>query len=138
MSHSVEAGMRVEVIEVAPGVYHARAKHVSWVLVTDGAGVTLVDSGYPGDRARVIASLEEIGRSPADLGAILLTHGHPDHIGSAEYLRRAHHVPVRAHQLPPARPRRADRRRRADDRARPGQATRPPAATGVFQHRYRP
>ena len=90
--------MRVEVIEVAPGVYHARAKHVSWVLVTDGAGVTLVDSGYPGDRARVIASLEEIGRSPADLGAILLTHGHPDHIGSAEYLRRAHHVPVRAHE----------------------------------------
>jgi glyoxylase-like metal-dependent hydrolase (beta-lactamase superfamily II) len=90
--------MHVNVVEVAPGVHHARAKHVSWVLVTDGAEVTLVDSGYPGDRARVIASLQQIGRSPADLGAILLTHGHPDHIGSAEYLRRAHGVPVRAHE----------------------------------------
>jgi glyoxylase-like metal-dependent hydrolase (beta-lactamase superfamily II) len=90
--------MQIDVVEVAPGVHHARAKHVSWVLVTDGAEVTLVDSGYPGDRTRVIASLEKIGRSPADLGAILLTHGHPDHIGSAEYLRRAHHVPVRVHE----------------------------------------
>lgn len=90
--------MQVDVVEVAPGVFHARAKHVSWVLVTDGAEVTLVDSGYPGDRARVIASLDKIGRSPADLGAILLTHGHPDHIGSAEYLRRAHDLPVRIHE----------------------------------------
>jgi glyoxylase-like metal-dependent hydrolase (beta-lactamase superfamily II) len=90
--------MDVDVVEVAPGVHHARAKHVSWVLLTDGADVTLVDSGYPGDRSRVIASLERIGRSPADLGAVLLTHGHPDHIGSAEYLRRTYHVSVRAHE----------------------------------------
>jgi glyoxylase-like metal-dependent hydrolase (beta-lactamase superfamily II) len=89
--------MQVDVVEVADGVHHARAKHVSWVLVTEGADVTLIDSGYPGDRSRVIASLERIGRSPADIGAILLTHGHPDHIGSAEFLRRAHGIPVRAH-----------------------------------------
>jgi glyoxylase-like metal-dependent hydrolase (beta-lactamase superfamily II) len=80
--------MRVDVVEVADGVHHARAKHVSWVLVTDGADVTLIDSGYPGDRSRVMASLERIGRSPADIGAILLTHGHPDHIGSVEFLHR--------------------------------------------------
>ena len=34
-----------------------RARHVGWVLVTDGDDVTLVDTGYPGDRDRVIASL---------------------------------------------------------------------------------
>lgn len=90
--------MDVDVVEVAPGVHHAQSKHVSWILITDGADITLVDSGYPGDRPRLIASLEKIGRSPADIGAILLTHGHPDHIGSAEYLRRAHGVPVRAHE----------------------------------------
>jgi glyoxylase-like metal-dependent hydrolase (beta-lactamase superfamily II) len=90
--------VRVDVVEVAPGVHHARAKHVSWVLVTDGGDVTLIDSGYPGDRARVIASLDRIGRSPADLSAVLLTHGHPDHIGSAEYLRRVQGLPVLAHE----------------------------------------
>ena len=90
--------MQVDVVEVAPGVHHARAKHVSWVLVTEGREVTLIDSGYPGDRVRVTASLERIGRSPADLRAVLLTHAHPDHIGSAAYLRRVHGVPVLAHQ----------------------------------------
>jgi glyoxylase-like metal-dependent hydrolase (beta-lactamase superfamily II) len=90
--------MQVDVVEVADGVHYARAKHVSWVLVTDGAEVTLIDSGFPSDRPRVIASLDQIGRAPADISAILLTHGHSDHIGSAEFLRRAHGVPVRAHE----------------------------------------
>jgi glyoxylase-like metal-dependent hydrolase (beta-lactamase superfamily II) len=90
--------MRVEVTEVAPGVHHARARHVSWVLVTDGDEVTLIDSGYPGDRQRVFASLEAVGRSPADLAAVLLTHGHPDHLGSAEHLRSARGLPVWTHE----------------------------------------
>jgi len=44
----------VDVVEVAPGVWHARAKHVGWVLVSDGDAVTLVDTGYPGDLERVL------------------------------------------------------------------------------------
>jgi glyoxylase-like metal-dependent hydrolase (beta-lactamase superfamily II) len=90
--------VRVEVTEVAPGVHHARARHVSWVLVTEGDAVTLIDSGYPGDRQRVFASLEAVGRSPADLAAVLLTHGHPDHLGSAEHLRTSRGLPVWAHE----------------------------------------
>lgn len=90
--------MRVEVTEVAPGVFHARATHTSWVLVTDGTEVTLIDCGYPGDRGRLTASLERIGRSVADITAILLTHAHTDHIGCAEYLRRAYGVPVWVHE----------------------------------------
>lgn len=89
--------MDVELTEVAPGVHHARAKHVGWVVVTDGDAVTLVDTGYPGDRARLLRSLELLGRSPADVEALVLTHGHPDHIGSAEHLRTRHDVPVWAH-----------------------------------------
>jgi hypothetical protein len=40
--------MDVEVTQVGPGVHHARARHVSWTLVTDGVAVTLADTGYPG------------------------------------------------------------------------------------------
>jgi glyoxylase-like metal-dependent hydrolase (beta-lactamase superfamily II) len=88
----------VQVDEVASGVWHARAKHVGWALVTDGDGVTLVDTGYPGDRDRVLASLERIGRSPADVEAVVLTHAHPDHLGSAEHFRVERSTPVWTHE----------------------------------------
>src|SRR5947208_5940492 len=90
--------MDVEVTEVAPGVHHARAKHVGWILVTEGATVTLVDSGYPGDRDRLFRSLELVKRRPSDVVAVVLTHGHPDHLGGAEHLREVYGVPVLGHQ----------------------------------------
>jgi glyoxylase-like metal-dependent hydrolase (beta-lactamase superfamily II) len=91
--------MDVDVREVAPGVWHARGKHVSWVLVVDGGEVTLVDTGFPGDRERVMASLAKVGRSPADVAAVILTHAHPDHLGSAEHFRTALGKRVLAHEL---------------------------------------
>lgn len=90
--------MDVSVTEVATGVHHARAKHVSWVLVTEGEAVTLVDTGYPGDRDRLLRSLELIGRTAEEVEGVVLTHGHPDHIGSAEHLRTVYGIPVWAHR----------------------------------------
>ncbi|MGN6576698.1 MAG: MBL fold metallo-hydrolase [Nocardioides sp.] len=89
----------MEVLEVAPGVHHARAKHVSWVVLTEGEAVTLVDTGYPGDRDALLESLHRVGRSPTAVEAVVLTHGHPDHIGSAEHLRTTYGIPVLAHEL---------------------------------------
>jgi len=80
--------------EVAGGVYWVEASCTNFVLLVDGTDVTMVDSGYPKDKDLVDASVAKIGRSLGDVSAMVLTHGHSDHLGSAERLRREHGVPV--------------------------------------------
>ncbi len=87
-----------DLTEVASGVFVARGTHVSWILVVDGKDVTLVDTGYHGDAARVDASLTEVGGRGARLGAVVLTHAHADHLGSAARLAARYGVGVHAHQ----------------------------------------
>lgn len=91
--------MTLVIEEVASGVFVVQASHTNFVLVVDGDEVTFIDSGYPKDRALVVAALEHTGRSFGDVTAMLLTHAHVDHIGSAEWLRREHDVPVWCHEL---------------------------------------
>lgn len=83
--------------EVAANVFWVEGSHVGFVLLVDGDEVTLVDSGYPNDRDLVDASVTGIGRSLADISAVVLTHGHADHKGSAERLRRDHGAVVHCH-----------------------------------------
>jgi len=90
------AGPAIE--QVATGVHLVRGAHVNWVLVEDGDAVTLIDTGYPGDAEKLLASLSHIGRSPADVSAVLLTHGHPDDLGSAERFRARHGAAVHVHR----------------------------------------
>lgn len=80
--------------QVADGVFLVETDLVNWVLLVDGTDVTLVDSGYPGQRALVEASLRSLGRSPSDLAAVLVTHAHVDHLGGAQGLRDDHGVDV--------------------------------------------
>jgi glyoxylase-like metal-dependent hydrolase (beta-lactamase superfamily II) len=78
-------------------VHLARGDAVNWLLVTDGTGVMLIDAGYPGDRDDVLASLRQLGYRAGDVRAILLTHAHIDHLGSAIWFAREHGIPVYCH-----------------------------------------
>jgi glyoxylase-like metal-dependent hydrolase (beta-lactamase superfamily II) len=73
------------VAEVAQDVFRVRGTEVNWYLVRDGADVTLIDTGYPGDLSRVEQSVRAIDRRPEDVHAVLLTHAHVDHMGAANY-----------------------------------------------------
>lgn len=76
--------------QVAPGVWRAGTRFVNWYVVDGGAaGLTLVDAGLPGYRDQLAPALTAIGRAPADVRAVVLTHGHIDHIGMAATLADA-------------------------------------------------
>jgi glyoxylase-like metal-dependent hydrolase (beta-lactamase superfamily II) len=83
--------------QVTDIVHFARGQAVNWVLVTDDTGVMLIDAGYPGDREDVLASLRQLGYDAGDVRAILLTHAHIDHLGSAIWFAGEYDTPVYCH-----------------------------------------
>jgi glyoxylase-like metal-dependent hydrolase (beta-lactamase superfamily II) len=86
-----------ELVQITEIVHLAQGEAVNWLLVTDDTGVMLIDAGYPGDRDEVLASLRELGYEAGDVRAILLTHAHIDHLGSAIWFAEEHGTPVYCH-----------------------------------------
>ena len=56
---------------------------VNAVLLDDGFELTLIDAGFPGKADKIWRALDKLGRKKSDLRHLILTHAHPDHIGSA-------------------------------------------------------
>ncbi|OBJ50676.1 MBL fold metallo-hydrolase [Mycobacterium sp. 1423905.2] len=86
-----------ELVQVTDTVHLVQGHAVNWTLVTDDTGVLLIDAGYPGDREEVLGSLRRLGYQPGDVRAILLTHAHIDHLGSAIWFASEHGTPVYCH-----------------------------------------
>ncbi|MET4061805.1 glyoxylase-like metal-dependent hydrolase (beta-lactamase superfamily II) [Arthrobacter sp. UYP6] len=80
--------------EPAPDVWFAEGPASNWVILRRGKNFTLVDGGYPGDLPLVLASLDDAGLDPADAAAVLITHAHVDHAGTAGYFAAAYGVSV--------------------------------------------
>lgn len=86
-----------------PGVFPVRGvMSVPHVLV-DGSGAVLLDPGFPWDAPRIRRALNAAGIGPREVRAIVLTHGHLDHAGSAAELQAWTGAPVYAHPLEQAR-----------------------------------
>ncbi|MFS8201560.1 MBL fold metallo-hydrolase [Streptomyces sp. CWNU-52B] len=90
--------MQADIRHVADGIHLVHGSNTNWVILTEGDAVTLVDTGYPGDREKVLASLSAVGSSPEAVTAVLVTHAHNDHLGSAEYLSSTYGTPVYTHE----------------------------------------
>lgn len=92
-------------MQLAPSLHRIGSDLVNVYLVADETGVTVIDAGLSGHWREFLAELAAMGRSPADVRALLLTHGDTDHLGFAERLRREQGVPVFVHQGDAARAR---------------------------------
>lgn len=63
----------------------------SWVcvhLIDTGDGLLLIDCGNYGATAMLVQAIWEAGFNPKDVKWIVLSHGHLDHIGGANFFRR--------------------------------------------------
>ncbi|GAA3692170.1 MBL fold metallo-hydrolase [Zhihengliuella alba] len=84
------------VLDAADGIHLLQHADVNAYVAVDGERLMLVDAGLPAMWSPLVRLLGELGRTPEDLDAVVLTHGHFDHVGVARRLGGAG-VPVLVH-----------------------------------------
>ncbi len=72
-----------------PVVHRLADRFTNVYAIVDEGGVVLIDAHYPEGEAWITASLAELGIALSDVRLVVLTHGHPDHAGSAAALQAA-------------------------------------------------
>lgn len=82
---------------VADGVFRLGSRWVSWYVVEDAGELTVVDTGYPGYYEQLGRLLASRGHAVSAVQAVVLTHAHADHLGSAAQLHEESGAPVLAH-----------------------------------------
>lgn len=89
-------------VALAPGVFRIPTIGAwgtnSFALLDDDGSVTLVDCGLRSAPPRLVAGLAAIGKHPADVQRIVLTHAHVDHAGGAAEMSRRTGAPVAVHE----------------------------------------
>lgn len=88
-------------VELAPGVWRIPTLGDfinSFAFVDDDGSLTLVDCGVEKAPPRIVAGLATIGKHPADVQRIVLTHTHPDHAGGAADLAARTGARVAVHE----------------------------------------
>jgi glyoxylase-like metal-dependent hydrolase (beta-lactamase superfamily II) len=111
---------------VVPGLWKVKISFVNAYLLDTGDGLALIDTGIPGSAPTILEAVRSIGRQPADIRRILVTHCHADHSGSLAELKRQTGAPAMMHPVDAA-------------MVRAGQATRPlkpsPGLVGAIFYR---
>ena len=78
----------IDPFRIFGNLYYVGDKKVCMHLVDTGEGLILFDSGYSHNYGALIHSVEALGFSPADIKILIHSHGHFDHFGGGDRLRR--------------------------------------------------
>lgn len=73
-------------------------RFVNVVLIL-GDGITLIDTGVKGSETIIFDYLKKQNRDSSEIDTIILSHSHPDHIGSAAIIKELTDCKVFAHEL---------------------------------------
>lgn len=77
-----------EPFEIADRVFYVGNTWVGSYLLDTGDGLILIDSGVAQSVYLLLENIRKLGFDPRQIKKILLTHGHFDHAGGAEMIRR--------------------------------------------------
>ncbi len=72
---------------------------VNVYILETADGLAVLDTGFPNSAPKILDGVHALGRRPNDVRHIVLTHAHPDHIGSAAALKRETGATVWAHPI---------------------------------------
>jgi metallo-beta-lactamase class B len=79
----------VEPFRIVGNVYYVGAREVSAYLVKGRDRSVLIDSGFAETAPLVLKNLETLAVRPREVGVLLATHAHYDHVGGLAALREA-------------------------------------------------
>jgi hydroxyacylglutathione hydrolase len=68
------------------------------VLLVIGKKITLIDTGVKSSAQKIFTYISNCGRNYKEIDSIILSHAHPDHIGSAAEITELTHCKVAAYE----------------------------------------
>ena len=87
-------------LQVADGIHRVDGTRVGNAYVVEvDHGLVVVDSGIQGNATRVLRTVAQLGRRPEEVRVLVLTHWHPDHVGSAAAIKLRTGAEVAIHEL---------------------------------------
>lgn len=84
--------------DAAEGIHRIEEAHTNWYLVEEDGRLCVVDTGLPRSWQSLLDAVGRLGRTPADIDAVVLTHAHFDHMGFAHRAQTELNVPLLAHE----------------------------------------
>ena len=88
----------MDAIELIPRLHFLRFPAGHAYLWQDPDGLTLIDTSVTGSGPAIAAAIRGLGRQPAELRRLVLTHCHADHVGAAAEVAAWGDVMVLAHR----------------------------------------
>lgn len=81
-------------IPVSP---EASIDRLVYVYLVISETITLIDSGVAGAETSIFEYIQQCGRNPMEISQLILSHSHPDHLGSAKAIVEETNCSVAAH-----------------------------------------
>ena len=88
--------IRVEPVKLFDNLYAISSEFVGVLAFTTSDGIILFDGGQSEAEARdyIVPGLVKLGLDPKTIKYVIVTHGHVDHAGGAEYFQRTYGAKV--------------------------------------------